>query len=95
VRRGWEPEDLNEVWTPCEDDMKRVRNKSRATRLRRAPPLSALLLKSFEVESQLLVKRAKAQVFTTDGPQGGSALGTVGDHLLPDLIGLRRSAWCR
>jgi hypothetical protein len=46
VRRGWEPEDLNEVWTPCEDDMKRVRNKSRATRLRRAPPLSALPLKS-------------------------------------------------
>lgn len=44
VRQDWEPEDLIEVWTLLEDDMKRVRNKSGATRLG-----FALLLKFFEV----------------------------------------------
>jgi hypothetical protein len=33
ARQDWEPEDLIEVWTLLEDDMKRVRNKSGATRL--------------------------------------------------------------
>jgi hypothetical protein len=33
VRQDWEPEDLIEVWTLLEDDMKKVRNKSGATRL--------------------------------------------------------------
>jgi hypothetical protein len=46
VRQDWEPEDLIEVWTLLEDDMKRVRNKSGATRLG-----FALLLKFFEVEA--------------------------------------------
>jgi hypothetical protein len=32
VRQDWEPEDLIEVWTLLEDDMKRVWNKSGATR---------------------------------------------------------------
>ncbi|MEU6555633.1 DUF4158 domain-containing protein [Streptomyces sp. NPDC046915] len=40
-------EDLTEVWTLLEDGMKRVRNKSGATRLG-----FALLLKSFEVEAR-------------------------------------------
>ncbi|MGW2183390.1 DUF4158 domain-containing protein [Streptomyces sp. NPDC001732] len=44
-RQDWEPEDLIEVWTLLEDDLKRVRNKSGATRLG-----FALLLKFFEVE---------------------------------------------
>jgi hypothetical protein len=47
VRQDWEPEDLIEVWTLLEDDMKRVRNKSGATRLG-----FALLLKFFEVEAR-------------------------------------------
>lgn len=47
MRLDWEPEDLIEVWTPLEDDMKRVRNKSGATRLG-----FALLLKFFEVEAR-------------------------------------------
>lgn len=47
VRRDWEPEDLIEVWTLLEDDMKRVRNKSGATRLG-----FALLLKFFDVEAR-------------------------------------------
>ncbi|GAA3305806.1 hypothetical protein GCM10020295_60500 [Streptomyces cinereospinus] len=42
MRQDWEPEDLIEVWTLLEDDMKRVRNKSGATRLG-----FALLLKFF------------------------------------------------
>jgi hypothetical protein len=33
VRQDWEPEDLIEVWTLLEDDMKRLRNKSGANRL--------------------------------------------------------------
>ncbi|MFI5868401.1 DUF4158 domain-containing protein [Streptomyces sp. NPDC051546] len=45
--RDWEPENLIEVRTLLEDDMK-VRNKSGATRLG-----FALLLKSFEVEAWL------------------------------------------
>ena len=40
-------EDLIEVWTLLEDDMKRVRNKSGVTRLG-----FALLLKFFEVEAR-------------------------------------------
>ncbi|OEV04601.1 Tn3 family transposase [Streptomyces oceani] len=47
MRQGWEPEDLIEVWTLLEDDMKRVGNKSGATRLG-----FALLLKFFEVEAR-------------------------------------------
>ncbi|MEV0300167.1 DUF4158 domain-containing protein [Streptomyces prasinus] len=47
MRQDWEPEDLIEVWTLLEDDMKRVRNKSGATRLG-----FALLLKFFEVEAR-------------------------------------------
>jgi hypothetical protein len=47
VRQDWEPEDLIEVWTLLEDGMKRVRNKSGATRLG-----FALLLKFFEVEAR-------------------------------------------
>ncbi|MGI5341902.1 DUF4158 domain-containing protein [Streptomyces sp. CA-181903] len=47
MRQEWEPEDLIEVWTLLEDDMKRVRNKSGATRLG-----FALLLKFFEVEAR-------------------------------------------
>ncbi|SCF67738.1 protein of unknown function [Streptomyces sp. MnatMP-M27] len=47
MRQDWEPEDLIEVWTMLEDDMKRVRNKSGATRLG-----FALLLKFFEVEAR-------------------------------------------
>lgn len=47
MRQHWEPEDLIEVWTLLEDDMKKVRNKSGATRLG-----FALLLKSFEVEAR-------------------------------------------
>ncbi|WP_078969882.1 DUF4158 domain-containing protein [Streptomyces natalensis] len=47
VRQDWEPEDLIEVWTLLEDDMKRLRNKSGATRLG-----FALLLKFFEVEAR-------------------------------------------
>ncbi|MGP4001345.1 hypothetical protein [Streptomyces sp. 8N706] len=47
VRQDWEPEDLIEVWTLLEDDMKRVRNKSGATRLG-----FSLLLKFFEVEAR-------------------------------------------
>ncbi|WP_406152680.1 DUF4158 domain-containing protein [Streptomyces sp. NBC_01023] len=47
VRQDWEPEDLIEVWTLLEDDMKRVRNKSGTTRLG-----FALLLKFFEVEAR-------------------------------------------
>ncbi|MGW0753521.1 DUF4158 domain-containing protein [Streptomyces sp. NPDC002587] len=47
MRQDWEPEDLSEVWTLLEDDMKRVRNKSGATRLG-----FALLLKFFEVEAR-------------------------------------------
>ncbi|MFC8713265.1 DUF4158 domain-containing protein [Streptomyces sp. NPDC057197] len=47
MRQDWEPEDLIEVWTLLEDDMKRVRNKSGATRLG-----FALLLKFFEVDAR-------------------------------------------
>jgi TnpA family transposase len=47
VRQDWEPEDLIEVWTLLEDDMKRLRNKSGANRLG-----FALLLKYFEVEAR-------------------------------------------
>ncbi|MFC9184501.1 DUF4158 domain-containing protein [Streptomyces globisporus] len=47
MRQDWEPEDLVEVWTLLEDDMKKVRNKSGATRLG-----FALLLKFFEVEAR-------------------------------------------
>lgn len=47
MRQDWEPEDLIEVWTPLEDDMKKVRDKSGATRLG-----FALLLKFFEVEAR-------------------------------------------
>jgi hypothetical protein len=47
MRQEWEPEDLIEVWTLLEDDMKRVRNKSGATRLG-----FALMLKFFEVEAR-------------------------------------------
>ncbi|WP_443729312.1 DUF4158 domain-containing protein [Sphaerisporangium perillae] len=47
MRQDWEPEDLIEVWTLLEDDMKKVRNKSGATRLG-----FALLLKFFEVEAR-------------------------------------------
>ncbi|WP_405985697.1 Tn3 family transposase [Streptomyces sp. NBC_00872] len=47
MRQDWEPEDLIEVWTLLEDDMKRVRNKSGTTRLG-----FALLLKFFEVEAR-------------------------------------------
>ncbi|WP_234042422.1 DUF4158 domain-containing protein [Streptomyces marianii] len=47
MRQDWEPEDLIEVWTLLEDDMKRVRNKSGATRLG-----FALLLKFLEVEAR-------------------------------------------
>lgn len=38
MRQDWEPEDLIEVWTLLEDDMKKVRNKSGATRLGFALP---------------------------------------------------------
>ncbi|WAX76481.1 group II intron maturase-specific domain-containing protein [Streptomyces sp. KMM 9044] len=47
MRQDWEPEDLIEVWTLLEDDMKKVRNKSGTTRLG-----FALLLKFFEVEAR-------------------------------------------
>ncbi|MEU0744431.1 DUF4158 domain-containing protein [Streptomyces sp. NPDC006134] len=47
MRQDWEPEDLIEVWTLLEDDMKRVRNKSGTTRLG-----FALLLKFFEAEAR-------------------------------------------
>ncbi|MFF6998283.1 DUF4158 domain-containing protein [Streptomyces sp. NPDC008313] len=47
MRQDWEPEDLIEVWTLLEDDMKEVRNKSRANRLG-----FALLLKFLEVEAR-------------------------------------------
>ncbi|MFB0631566.1 DUF4158 domain-containing protein [Streptomyces sp. AB3(2024)] len=47
MQQDWEPEDLIEVWTLLEDDMKRLRNKSGATRLG-----FALLLKYFEVEAR-------------------------------------------
>ncbi|MFH9732396.1 DUF4158 domain-containing protein [Streptomyces sp. NPDC017260] len=47
MRQDWEPEDLIGVWTLLEDDMKKVRNKSGATRLG-----FALLLKFFEVEAR-------------------------------------------
>ncbi|MCX5380963.1 DUF4158 domain-containing protein [Streptomyces sp. NBC_00091] len=47
MRQDWEPEDLIEVWALLEDDMKKVRNKSGATRLG-----FALLLKFFEVEAR-------------------------------------------
>ncbi|WP_406314539.1 DUF4158 domain-containing protein [Streptosporangium sp. NBC_01639] len=47
MRQDWEPEDLIEVWTLFEDDMKKVRNKSGATRLG-----FTLLLKFFEVEAR-------------------------------------------
>ncbi|CAL9654563.1 Tn3 family transposase [Streptomyces sp. enrichment culture] len=47
MRQDWEPEDLIEVWTLLENDMKRVRNKSGATRLG-----FALLLKFCEVEAR-------------------------------------------
>ncbi|WP_327248387.1 DUF4158 domain-containing protein [Streptomyces sp. NBC_01320] len=47
MRQDWEPEDLIEVWTLLEDDMKRVRNKSGANRLG-----FTLLLKFFEVEAR-------------------------------------------
>ncbi|MFE9250091.1 Tn3 family transposase [Streptomyces sp. NPDC007088] len=47
MRQDWEPEDLTGVWTLLEDDMKKVRNKSGATRLG-----FALLLKFFEVEAR-------------------------------------------
>ncbi|KAF4405597.1 DUF4158 domain-containing protein [Streptomyces lycii] len=33
MRQDWEPNNLTEVWTLLEDDMKRVRNKSETTRL--------------------------------------------------------------
>lgn len=33
MRQEWEPEDLIEVWTLLEDDMKKLRNKSGANRL--------------------------------------------------------------
>ncbi|MFC9285109.1 Tn3 family transposase [Streptomyces sp. NPDC057052] len=47
MRQDWVPEDLIEVWTLLEDGMKKVRNKSEATRLG-----FALLLKFFEVEAR-------------------------------------------
>ncbi|WP_031032208.1 DUF4158 domain-containing protein, partial [Streptomyces sp. NRRL WC-3725] len=47
MRQDWEPEDLIEVWTLLEDDMKRLRNKSGANRLG-----FAVLLKFFEVEAR-------------------------------------------
>ena len=47
MRQNWEPEDLIEVWTLLEDDMKRLRNKSGANRLG-----FAMLLKFFEVEAR-------------------------------------------
>jgi hypothetical protein len=47
VRQDGEPENLIEVWTLLEDDMKRVRNKSGATRLG-----FSLLLRFFEVETR-------------------------------------------
>jgi hypothetical protein len=48
VRQDWEPEDLIEVRTLLEDDMKRLRNKSGANRLG-----FAMLLKFFEVEARI------------------------------------------
>lgn len=47
MRQDWEPEDLIEVWTLLEDDMKRLRNKSGANRLG-----FAMLLKFFEAEAR-------------------------------------------
>ncbi|WP_251021384.1 hypothetical protein [Streptomyces sp. ISL-98] len=44
MRQDWELEDLIEVWTLLEDDMKRVRNKPGTTGLG-----FALLLKFFEL----------------------------------------------
>jgi hypothetical protein len=32
VQQDWEPEDLIEIWTLLEDDMKRLQNKSAANR---------------------------------------------------------------
>lgn len=47
MRQDWEPEDLIEVWTLLEDDMKRLRSKSGANRLG-----FTMLLKFFEVEAR-------------------------------------------
>ncbi|MFD3734585.1 DUF4158 domain-containing protein [Streptomyces sp. NPDC058632] len=47
MRQDWDPEDLIEVWTLLEDDMRRVRNKSGATRLG-----FALLLRFSEMEAR-------------------------------------------
>lgn len=74
MRQDWEPEDLIEVWTLLEDDMKKVRNKSGATRLG-----FALLLKFFEVEAE---ERRPARAGMVDGrpdTRGGGLLGG-GEH---------------
>ncbi|MDJ0466138.1 DUF4158 domain-containing protein [Streptomyces sp. H27-C3] len=47
MRQDWEPEELIEVWTLLEDDMKRLRNKSGANRLG-----FVMLLKFFDMEAR-------------------------------------------
>lgn len=62
MRQDREPEDLIKVWMLLEDDMKRVRNKSGATRLG-----FALLLKFFEVEARC------ASILTPSPPNSRAA----------------------
>ncbi|MBT2401949.1 DUF4158 domain-containing protein [Streptomyces sp. ISL-100] len=67
MRQDWEPEELIEVWTLLEDDMKRLRNKSGANRLG-----FAMLLKFFEVE---------ARFPETDGEVPAAAVGYVAQQV--------------
>ncbi|MFF4490046.1 DUF4158 domain-containing protein [Streptomyces sp. NPDC001544] len=57
MRQDWEPEDLIELWTLLEDDMKRLRNKSGANRLG-----FAMLLKFFEVEGRFPESVSESEV---------------------------------
>ncbi|GAB7035535.1 hypothetical protein AB0G35_26015 [Streptomyces sp. NPDC021749] len=74
MRQDWEPEDLIEVWTLLEDDMKRVRNKSGATRLG-----FALLPKFFEAEARFPESAGgPGRCGGVRGPAGEGAGGGVG-----------------
>ncbi|WP_405475468.1 DUF4158 domain-containing protein [Streptomyces sp. NBC_00009] len=77
MRQDWEPEDLIEVRTLLEDDMKRLRNKSGANRLG-----FAMLLKFFEVEARFPeagreVPAAAVGYVAHAGEGAGGAVGGV------------------
>ena len=73
VRQDWEPEDLIEVWTLLEDDTKKLRNKSGASRLG-----FAMLLKFFEVEARFPESDSASRGGGLCGSAGEGGGGEVG-----------------